>query len=80
MALVFLELGALVGGNRVFQRQRMQPQLVTQAGDRAAVGRLEFDPEEAVRLADVIADVVERDRLDLGFLEKQTVDDGTRQR
>jgi hypothetical protein len=39
MPFVFLELGALVGGNRVFQRQRMQAELVAQAGD----GRLSGD-------------------------------------
>jgi hypothetical protein len=63
MAFVLLELGALVGGNRVFQDQRMQPQFIAQASDGVAVGRFEFDPEKTPRLADMIADVVECNRL-----------------
>jgi len=77
---VFLELGSLMGGNRIFQRQRMQAEFVTQTGDGLAIGRFEFDPDEAIRLADVIADVVESDCLGFGILEEQTVDDGLRQR
>jgi hypothetical protein len=78
--LVFLELGPLVGGDRVLQRQRVQAELVAQAGDSVAFGRFELDPDETVRLADVIADVVERNRLGFGVMEEQAVDDGLRQR
>lgn len=80
MTLIFLELGTLVGGNRILQRQCMQPQLVAKPGDGLAVGRLELDPDEAISLADVIADVVERNRLGFGIVEEQAVDDGLRQR
>lgn len=64
-----------MGGNRIFQRQRMQPELIAQAGDGLAVGRFQFDPDEAIRLADVIADVVKWDGLDFGIVEEQAVDD-----
>jgi len=80
VAFVFLEFWALVGGDRIFQCQRMQPQLIAQAGDGLAVGRFEFDPDEAIRLADMVADVVECNRLDFGVLKEQTVDDELRQR
>jgi glutathione synthase/RimK-type ligase-like ATP-grasp enzyme len=75
---VFLELGALVGGYRILQRQRMQAEFIAQTGDGLAVGRFELDPEEAIRLADMIADAVERNRLGLGILEEQAVDDELR--
>ncbi|MFZ5574343.1 MAG: hypothetical protein ACOY5S_03955 [Pseudomonadota bacterium] len=64
--VVFLELGALVGRDRVLQRQRVQAELLAQPRDGVAVGRLQLDPEEAVGLADVFADRVERDRLARG--------------
>jgi hypothetical protein len=34
---VFLELGALVDGNRIFQRKRVQAEFVAQARDGVAV-------------------------------------------
>jgi hypothetical protein len=74
--LVFFQLGALVGGNRVFQRQRMQAEFVAEAGDGLAVRRLEFDPDEAIILPDVVADVVESDAADVSILEKLAVDVG----
>ena len=76
MLFVFLQLGALMGGNGVFQRQRMQAELIAQTGDGLTVGRNEFDPDEAIRLADMIADVVKRDGfgLSLAVAEKQAVD------
>jgi hypothetical protein len=82
MLVVFLELGALMRGNRVFQRQCVQAEFVAQTRDGLAVRRLEFDPDEAIRLADVIADIVECDRfgLGLGVAEEQAVDDGLRRR
>jgi hypothetical protein len=52
----------------------MQPEFVAQAGDGLAVGRLEFDPDETVRLADMVADVVQRDGLGFGIMEEQAVD------
>ena len=64
-----------MGGNRIFQRQRMQPELIAQAGDGLAVGRFQFDPDETIRLADVVADVVEGNGPDFGIVEEQTVDD-----
>jgi len=76
--VVFLELGPLVGGNRILQRQRMQAEFVAQARDGPGIGGFEFDPDEAIRLTDMIADVVECNRLGAGILEEQTVDDGTR--
>ena len=65
-----------MGGNGVFQRQRMQAELIAQTGDGLTVGRFEFDPDEAIRLADMIADVVKRDGfgLSLAVAEKQAVD------
>jgi len=65
MPVVFLEFGALVGGNRVFQRQRMQPEFIAETGDGLAVGRFQFDPDETIGLADMIADVVKWDGLNL---------------
>ena len=38
VAVVFLELGALVGGDGVFQRQGMQAEFFAQTGDELAVG------------------------------------------
>ena len=55
---VFLEFGALVDGNRIFQRQRMEAEFIAQTRDGLAVGRLQFDPDETIRLSDMIADVV----------------------
>jgi hypothetical protein len=80
--VVFLQLGALVSGNRVFQCQRMQAEFVAQVLDGLAVGRFEFDPDEAVRPVDVVADVFECNRLglSLGVAEKQAVDGGLRYR
>jgi hypothetical protein len=75
MPFVFLELGTLVGGDRILQRQRMQAEFFTQAGDGLTVGRFDFDPDEAIRPADMVADVVEFDRLGPGVLEEQAVDD-----
>jgi len=77
MSLIFFEFGTLVGGYGVFKRQRVQSQFVAQTGDGRAVGRLQFDPDEAVRLADMIADVVEINGLDGGVLKELAVDDGT---
>jgi len=80
VAVVFLQLGALVGGNRVFQRQRMQAQFLAEAGDGPAVRGFQFDPDEPVRLPDMVADVVECDGLGFGVGEEQAVDDGLRLR
>jgi hypothetical protein len=80
MAVVFFQLGTLVRGNRVFQRQRMQAEFLAQAGDGQAVRRLQFDPDEAVRLPDMVADVVECDGPGFGIGKEQAVDDGLRQR
>ena len=76
MAFVFFQFGALVGGDGVFQRQRMQAEFLSQAGDGLAVGGFQFNPDEAVRLPDMVADVVECDRLGLVFGKEQAVDDG----
>jgi len=76
--VVFLEFGTLVGGNRIFQRQRMQPEFIAQTGDGLAVGRFQLDPDETIRLADMLADVVERDGLGCGIVEDQAVDDELR--
>jgi hypothetical protein len=59
----------------------MQAQFVAQAFDGVTVGRIEFDPDEAIRLVNMVADVVECNGLGLGFgvAEKQAVDDGLRQ-
>ncbi|MCA1979100.1 MAG: hypothetical protein LDL19_07665 [Thiobacillus sp.] len=75
MRFVFFQLGSLVGGDRVLQRQRMQAELVAEPGDGLAVGRFQFDPEKAVRLADVLADVVEGNRPGLAVENEQAVDD-----
>ncbi|MGB9128775.1 MAG: hypothetical protein WCB97_03930 [Thiobacillus sp.] len=80
MLSVFLEFCALMGGNRILQRQRMQAKLVAQTGDGLAVGRFEFDPYESIRPADMLADVVKSNRLDFGIVEEQAVDDELRQR
>jgi hypothetical protein len=49
-------------GNRVFQCQRMQAEFVAQVLDGLAVGRVEFDPDEAIRTIDVVTDVCECNR------------------
>jgi hypothetical protein len=63
MAVIFLELGALVGGNGVFQRQRMQAELFAQTGDEFAIRRFQFNPDETIILADMVADIVKGDGL-----------------
>jgi hypothetical protein len=79
VAFVFFELGALMNGNRIFQRQRVQAEFIAQARNGRAVGRLQFDPDETVRLADMIADVFKCDGSGCGIVEEQAVDDGLRQ-
>jgi len=74
MAFVFLELGALVGGNRVFQRQRVQAERIAQASNGLAVRRPGFDPDEAVRLPDMLKDLVKRDSLGVSAMEERAVD------
>ncbi|MFO7541490.1 MAG: hypothetical protein R6W97_01610 [Thiobacillus sp.] len=78
MPLVFLELGTLVGGNGILQRQRMQAQLVSETRDGVTVGRGQLDPDETIRLADMAADFVKRDGLGTRVPEQQVVDDGPR--
>lgn len=80
MAVVFFQLGALVRGNRIFQRQRVQAEFLAEAGDGLAVGRFQFDPDEPIRLPDMVADVVECDGPGFGIGEEQAVDGGLRQR
>jgi hypothetical protein len=58
MSFVFLELGTLMDGNRILKGQLMQAEFISQARDGLAVWRLQFDPDEAIRLTDMIADVV----------------------
>jgi hypothetical protein len=53
----------------------MQAELIAQTGDGLAVGRFEFDPYEAVRPPDMIADIVKCDGLGFGAVEEQAVDD-----
>ena len=69
-----------MGGNGVFQRQRMQAELIAEAVDGLAVGRLQLNPDETIRLADMLADVVKRDRLGLSLVvtEEQAVNLGLR--
>jgi len=76
MAAIFLELGALVDGNGVFQRQFVQPELLAQLGDGAAVRRSQLDPDEIIRIADVLADILQRDGVGRFGPEQQTVDNG----
>ena len=77
---IFLQLGTLVGGDGIFQRQRMQAKLIAEAGDGLAVWRFELDPDETIRLTDVVADIVKCNVLDLGVVEEQAVDGSTRLR
>jgi hypothetical protein len=56
----------------------MQAELIAQTGDGLAVGRFEFDPDEAIRPADMIADIVKCDGLGFGIVEEQAVDDELR--
>ena len=77
---IFLQLGTLVGGNGILQRQRMQSKLIAEAGDGQAVWRFELDPDETIRLTDMVADIVKRNGLNLGVMEEQAVDGGTRWR
>ena len=74
MPVVLFQLGALVRGNRIFQRQCMQAEFLAKAGDGLAVRRFQFDPDESIRLSDMIADVVECDGLGFGIGEEQAVD------
>ncbi len=69
-----------MGGNGVFQRQCVQAELIAEAADGLAVGRLQLNPDEAIRLADMLADVVKRDRLGLRLVvtEEQAVNLGLR--
>jgi hypothetical protein len=50
MFAVFLDLGTLVAGNGVFQREFVQAEFLAQPGDSFAVRRFQFDPDEAVWL------------------------------
>ena len=78
MPFVFLQLGALVGRNRVFQCQCVQAEFVTQPLNGLAVRGTQLDPDEAICQADMIADVVKGDGLDFRIVEQKAVDDGTR--
>jgi len=80
MLAVFLELGALMGGNGILQRQFVQAEFLAQPGDRLAVGCFHLDPDETIGMRNMLADVVEFDRLDFGIVEEQAVDDELRQR
>ena len=80
MPVVLFQLGALVRGNRVLQRQRMQAEFLAKAGDGLAVRRFQFDPDESVRLSDMVADVVECDGLGFGIGEEEAVDGELQQR
>jgi hypothetical protein len=73
--VVFLELGPLMGGDGIFQRQRMQAEFVAQTRDGVGVGGFELDPDETIRLADMVADVVECNRLAGRVAKEQAVDD-----
>lgn len=66
-----------MGGDRIFQGQRMQAKLVAQTRDGVGVGRVEFDPDETIRLIDMVADVVECYGLTGRVAEEQAVDDGS---
>jgi hypothetical protein len=79
MFSVFLEFCTLVDGNGIFQRQLVQAEFFTQPGDSLAIGRLQFDPDETIRIGNMLADVVKCNRLDRGIVEEQAVDDGLRQ-
>jgi hypothetical protein len=78
VSVVFFELGALVGGDGVFQRQRMQAEFFAQARDQRAIGGLQFDPDETIVLADMVTDAVKGDGLGGGIMEEQAVDDELR--
>jgi hypothetical protein len=78
MFTVFLDFGALLGGNGIFQRELVQAEFFSQPGDGLAVGRFQFDPDETVEMGNMLADVVKRNRLDFGILEEQAVDDAPR--
>jgi len=56
----------------------MQSEFIAEARDGLAVGGFQFDPDETVRPADMVADVVKGDRAGCGVLEEQAVDDGLR--
>jgi len=80
MSVVLFQLGALVRGDCIFQRQRMQAEFLAKTGDGLAVRRFQFDPDESVRLSDMVADVVECDGMGFGIGEKQAVDGELQQR
>ncbi|WP_296822766.1 hypothetical protein [Thiobacillus sp.] len=80
MPVVLFQLGALVRGNRIFQRQRMQAEFLAKTSDGLAVRRFQFDPDEPVRLPDMLADVVECDGLGFGIGEEEAVDGELQQR
>jgi hypothetical protein len=80
MLAVFLELGALMGRNGILQREFVQAEFLAQLGDSLAVGCFHLDPDETIGMDNMLADVVEFDRLDFGIVEEQAVDDGLRQR
>jgi len=56
------------------QRQFVQAEFLTQPGDRLAVRVLHLDPDETIGMHNMLADVVEFDRLDGGIVEEQAVD------
>ncbi|HWR77363.1 MAG TPA: hypothetical protein VN283_09165 [Thiobacillus sp.] len=56
----------------------MQAEFIAQTRNGLAVGRFEFDPDEAIRLADMIADIVKGDCLGFGIVKEQAVDDELR--
>jgi len=80
MPVVLFQLGALMGGNGILQNQCMQTEFVPQPADRLAVWRSQFNPDKAVGLADMLADVVKRNALERRVVKKLAVDDGTRLR
>ncbi len=60
MAAIFLQLGSLMGGNGVLEGEFVQPEFFSQLVDCAAVGRTQFDPDEIGGIADVFADILQR--------------------
>ena len=60
MLAIFLQLGALVGGESILQGQFVQAQFLTQTLEQIRPRLLQLYPEEHVRACAMIADLVER--------------------
>lgn len=57
MIAIFIKLGPLVRGQRVFQRKLVQTQFLAKRDQQATVRGLNIEPDEILRITDDLADI-----------------------